>query len=126
MRIAISSQTNDGLDSIVSQHFGRCPYFAFVDMEGDEVQAVNVIDNPFYAGHAVGDVPHFIAAQNADLMLSGGMGGRAIQIFEQLDIGVATGANGTVRETLARYLNGELYEAAPCADSVAHGHGHHH
>ena len=126
MRIAISSQTNNGLDSIVAQHFGRCPYFAFVDMEEDEVQAINVIENPFYAGHGVGDVPHFIAAQHADLMLSGGMGGRAIQIFEQLGIGVATGASGTVRETLDRYLNGELYEAVPCAESVAHGHGHHH
>ncbi|MEA3334960.1 MAG: NifB/NifX family molybdenum-iron cluster-binding protein [Chloroflexota bacterium] len=124
MRIAISLQTNNDLNSIVAQHFGRCPYFALVDMQGNEVQAIEVIDNPYYAGHQVGEIPRFIHEQKADVMLSGGMGGRAIQFFEQLGIGVATGASGTVRDTLASYNAGELREAAPCAESVAHGHGH--
>ena len=35
MRIAISLQTNNGLDSAVAQHFGRCPYFALVEMDGN-------------------------------------------------------------------------------------------
>ncbi len=124
MRIAISLQTDNGLDSIVAQHFGRCPYFALVDMEGNEVEEIEVIDNPFYAGHQVGQIPQFIHEQKADVMLSGGMGGRAIQFFEQLGIQAATGAAGTVRSTLENYLGGELREAAPCAESVAHGHGH--
>lgn len=123
MRIAISLQTDNGLDSIVAQHFGRCPYFALADMEGNEVEAIEVIDNPFYAGHQVGQIPQFIHAQKANVMLSGGMGGRAIQIFDQLGIQAATGAAGTVRATLENYLGGELREAAPCAESVAHGHG---
>ncbi|MEA3334946.1 MAG: NifB/NifX family molybdenum-iron cluster-binding protein [Chloroflexota bacterium] len=123
MRIAISLQTNNDLNSIVAQHFGRCPYFALVDMQGNEVQAMEVIDNPYYAGHQVGEIPRFIHEQKADVMLSGGMGGRAIQFFEQFGIGVATGASGTVRDTLESYSAGELREAAPCAESVAHGHG---
>ena len=123
MRIAISAETDNGLDSIVAQHFGRCPYFALADMEGNEVEAIEVIDNPFYAGHQVGQIPQFIHAQKANVMLSGGMGGRAIQFFEQFGIEVATGAAGTVRATLENYLGGELREAAPCAESVAHGHG---
>ena len=123
MRIAISTETDSGLDSAVAQHFGRCPYFALVDMEGNEVEAIEVIDNPFYAGHQVGQIPQFIHAQQANVMLSGGMGGRAIQFFEQFGIEVATGAAGTVRSTLENYLGGELREAAPCAESVAHGHG---
>ena len=126
MRIAISLQTDNGLDSIVAQHFGRCPYFALVDMEGNEVEEIEVIDNPFYAGHQVGQIPQFIHEQKADVMLSGGMGGRAIQFFEQFGIEVATGAAGTVRATLENYLGGELREAAPCAESVAHGHGQGH
>lgn len=36
----------------------------------------------------------------------------------------AHGGVGAVRETLETYLGGELREAAPCAESVAHGHGH--
>lgn len=123
MRLAISLQTNNGLESLVSGHFGRCPYFALVDIDGDEIQSIEVIDNPYYSGHQVGEIPQFIHSQDANVMLSGGMGGRAIHFFQEFGIEAATGAAGTVRETLARYHGGELREAAPCAESVAHGHG---
>jgi predicted Fe-Mo cluster-binding NifX family protein len=39
MRIAISVETTDGLDSIVARRFGRCPYFALVGMDGDKSAA---------------------------------------------------------------------------------------
>ena len=126
MRIAISLQTNNGLDSVVAGHFGRCPFFALVDMEGNEVQGLEVIENPYYASHQLGQVPQFIHEQKVDVMLSGGMGGRAIQFFGQYGIEAVTGAAGTVRTTLEKYFGGELREAAPCAESVAHGHGYDH
>ena len=127
MRIAISTETNNGLDSVVAHHFGRCPFFALVDVEEREVKAVEVIDNPFYAGHQPGQVPGFIHSQNANVMLSGGMGRRAIDFFQQYDIETATGADGTVQTALESYLGGELSGAAPCKESVEHHeHGHHH
>jgi predicted Fe-Mo cluster-binding NifX family protein len=96
MRIAISVKTKDGLDSVVAQHFGRCPFFALIEVEGKNVTGIEVIDNPFYSGHQPGQVPEFIKEKGADVMLSGGMGGRAIQFFQQFDIQTATGADGTV------------------------------
>lgn len=122
MRIAISVETNNELESIVAHHFGRCPYFAIIDLEDRDVKTVQVIDNPFYNGHQPGQVPGFIKEQNADVMLSGGMGGRAIEFFRQFGIETATGADGTVRQSLERYLGGELTGAAPCKESVEHGH----
>ena len=122
MRIAISVETKNGLDSAIAQHFGRCPYFAFVDMEGREVKAVEMVDNPFYNGHQPGQVPGFINDNKANVMLSGGMGGRAIQFFQQFGIQAATGATGTVRTALESFLGGELEDAAPCKESVEHGH----
>ena len=126
MRIAVSVETKDGLDSIVAHHFGRCPFFALIDVEEKDVTAVEVIDNPFFSGHQPGQVPGFIKDMGADVMLSGGMGGRAIQFFQQFDIQTATGADGTVYQALERYLDGELTGAAPCKESVDHGHGHEH
>lgn len=126
MRIAISAETKNQLDSQVAQHFGRCPYFALVDVEGQEVQSVVVIDNPFFSSHKAGQVPNFIQEQKADVMLSGGMGHRAIQFFTQFGIDTATGAAGTVKDTLAAYFEGKLVGASPCADSVEHDLGHHH
>jgi len=122
MRIAITSDSNHGLESAVAQHFGHAPYFTLVDVDAGAVIAVQSVANPFAHGHAPGDVPSFIHQQGAQVMLSGGMGGRAIQLFAQLGIQAATGAQGTVRQALTHYLGGALQEAAPCAESVAHGH----
>jgi len=122
-RIAISAEDNRGLESVVGPHFGRCPYFIMVDLEGAEVKTVKAIENPFYGNHQPGQVPAFIHSQAADVMLAGGMGARAIQFFNDYGIDAATGASGTVRVALDRYLKGELYEAAACASSEHH---HHH
>ena len=40
MRIAISADNDNGLDSLVSPHFGRCPYFVLVDVEDREIETV--------------------------------------------------------------------------------------
>jgi predicted Fe-Mo cluster-binding NifX family protein len=126
MLIAVSAETNQGLESQVAHHFGRCPYFALVQVEGNEIQSVRMIDNPFYAAHQPGQVPGFIKEQEADVMLSGGMGGRAIQFFTQFGIEAATGATGTVAEAVGCYLEGKIKGASSCAESEAHGHGDHH
>jgi predicted Fe-Mo cluster-binding NifX family protein len=123
MKIAITAESNNGLESMVAQHFGHAPYFILVDVENSQVTATQSVANPFANGHEPGQIPGFIQEQNANVMLSGGMGGRAIQFFEQAGIKAATGANGTVRQALESYLGGKLSEAAPCDESVAHGHG---
>ena len=131
MRLAISAEDNNGLDSTVSHHFGRCPFFVLVDVEDKEIGEVQVIDNPYYAQHQPGMVPSFINDQGAEVMISGGMGRRAIAFFEQYGIQPATGASGTTRMTLENYLNGTLSTAAPCRESIEHthdlhkGHGEH-
>ena len=124
MRIVISAYNINGLDSIVSPHFGRCPHFVLVDMDGQNVSTVSVIDNPFYGNHRPGQVPAFVNSHGANVMLTGGMGHRAITFFEQFGIQPATGASGTVRQSLERYLGGELQQAAPCRESMEHAHHH--
>jgi predicted Fe-Mo cluster-binding NifX family protein len=53
-------------------------------------------------------------------MITGGMGRRAIAFFDEYGIQAVTGASGTVRQTLQRYLGGSLSGAAPCRESVEH------
>jgi len=123
MRIAISADDKNGLDSVVSPHFGRCPYYILVDVEGRQVKNVRAVDNPYYGQHAPGQVPGFINSQGVNVMLTGGMGSRAVAFFEQYGIEAVTGAVGTVRHALEQYLNGVLRGAAPCRESIEHGHG---
>ena len=120
MRIAISADDSNGLDSVVSPHFGRCPYYILADLEGQEVQAVQVVDNPYRGQHAPGRVPGFIHSQGVHVMLTGGMGRRAIGFFEQYGIEAVTAASGTVRHALEGYLGGQLRGAQPCRESREH------
>ena len=122
-RIAVSASEENGLDSVVSPHFGRCPYFVLVDLEEGEVKATRDVPNPYYSQHQPGQVPGFIHSQQVDVMLTGGMGGRAITFFQQYGIQTATGASGTVRQALDQYVEHRLEEAEPCHESVEHGHG---
>jgi len=123
MRIAVSANENNGLGSMVGPHFGRCPYFVLVDVEGQEVKAVQTVPNPYYGQHQPGQVPGFILSQGTDVMLTGGMGGRALGIFQQCGIRPVTGADGTVRHALEQFVSGYLEGGAPCRESIEHGHG---
>lgn len=123
VRVAVSADDSNGLDSVVSPHFGRCPYYIFVELEGQEVKQVDTAENPYYGRHAPGQVPTFINEQGVDVMLTGGMGGRAIGFFQQYGIEPVTGASGTVRHALEQYLGGQLQGAEPCRD---HEHEHAH
>jgi predicted Fe-Mo cluster-binding NifX family protein len=121
MRVAVSADDSKGLDSVVSPHFGRCPYYVLVDLEGGEVTEVSAVENPYYGQHQPGQVPGFINSQGAQVMLAGGMGRRAISFFQEYGIQAATGASGTVRHALEQYLGGALQGAQPCSESIAHG-----
>jgi predicted Fe-Mo cluster-binding NifX family protein len=123
MKIAITAENNNGLDSIVAQHFGHAPYFILADVDNGQVSLAQGIANPFAEAHEPGQIPDFIQQQQATVILSGGMGGRAIQFFEEAGIQAVTGASGTVRQTLENFVGGQLTEAAPCQE---HGHDHEH
>jgi len=122
MRIAVSADNKQGLNSVISPHFGRCPHFVLVDVEDQEIHDVQSVDNPFYGNHEPGQVPAFIASLGANVMLTGGMGGRAIMYFQQYGIEGVTGAYGTVKQSVEHYLGGQLQGAAPCRESQEHGH----
>ncbi len=120
IRIAISSMDNNGLGSAVSGHFGRCAYFTIVGIEDNVIKSVRAIDNPYAHNHTPGQIPEFINGQGASVMLTGGMGRRAVSFFEQYGIEVATGATGTVQQAVQDYLAGKLRGANPCAESQHH------
>ena len=81
MRIAVSVDEDKGLESVVSHHFGRCPYYVLADVEDREIREVRTVANPFFQQHQPGQVPGFIHEQGADVIITGGMGRRAITLY---------------------------------------------
>ena len=118
MRIVVSSDSSKKLDSSVSHHFGRCPYFTIVDIEGNKIINVKSVDNPYFSAHSPGQVPSFIKELGADVMLAGGMGRRAISIFDSFGIRCSTATAGPVKGAVDNYIAGNLPGASPCRESV--------
>ncbi|TYB93724.1 MAG: dinitrogenase iron-molybdenum cofactor biosynthesis protein [Kosmotoga sp.] len=107
MIIAIPVSENKGENSIISEHFGRSPYYAFVETEKDEIKSISVEENPF-SSHDPGDIPSYLESKGASVVITQGVGRRAKVYFDQLKLEVISGAYGTVRELVEAYINGSL------------------
>ncbi len=123
MKIAVSSDNDQGLQSTVSGHFGHCPFFTILDVEDKKIIRSESIANPYFQGHQPFEIPNFLKEQGINAIITQGMGGRAIGFFQQNDIEPVTGLSGSVEDAVNIYLSGSASSAAPCAESVAHQHG---
>jgi predicted Fe-Mo cluster-binding NifX family protein len=45
MLIAVPSDTSEGLDSTISEHFGHCGAFTLVHVENNEIGEVSIVEN---------------------------------------------------------------------------------
>jgi predicted Fe-Mo cluster-binding NifX family protein len=100
MRVAIST---DG--DFVSTHFGRCPFFTIVDIEGSKVMKKEVIENP---GHQPGFIPQFLHQRGVECIVAGGMGMRAQGFFTEAGIQTILGASGKIDDVIEELNKGTL------------------
>ncbi len=114
-KIAVAVDDDGGLNANVSAHFGRCPYYTIVEVENDSINLSYKVENPYFQAHgSPGQVPEFIRDQNADVIIAGGMGQRAVGFFDQFGIEAVTGASGKVETVVKAYLKGTLQGNSPC------------
>ena len=106
MKIAIPSEDDKGLESTVSMHFGHAQYYTFVDVEKDNYTA-KVVKIPF-AEHGPGDLPNFVKENGGDMVVAYGMGGRAIDFFNEMGIEVVTGVSGKIDTVIKQIIKGEV------------------
>ena len=100
MKIAISTEGD-----FVSAHFGRCPSFTIVEIDGNKLVNMNVIDNP---GHHPGFLPEFLHSKGVEYIVAGGMGMRAVELFAETGIKTILGVSGEVEEVVDQLLKGTL------------------
>ena len=122
MRICFTSDQANGLDSVMSYHFGHCPYFVLVDVEGNKVVNVESIPNPFADEHNAGDLPSFMHSKGVNVIITGGMGPKAQQYFADYGITPVIGAYGKVRDVLEEYLKSRVEVTKPVERPVSEQH----
>ena len=90
----------------LTAHFGHCQEFALVEVEDNQIKEKEIQVPP---RHEPGVLPRWLHEQGADVIIAGGMGMRAIDLFTQNGIKVMTGAPSlTPEELVKQYLDNTL------------------
>ncbi|KPU43484.1 antiporter inner membrane protein [Oxobacter pfennigii] len=113
IKIAVASE-----NEMVTEHFGHCVNFNIFEAADDKVVRSESIPNP---GHKPGFLPNFLNDMGVNVIISGGMGSGAIDIFNEKGIEVIVGASGNAKAAAEAYLKGTLKSTG----SVCHEHQHH-
>jgi len=92
----------------LSLHFGHCEQFAFFDID-DNLKNVTNREDATPPAHEPGALPKWLHENNVNVIIAGGMGQRAQQLFAQNDIKVVVGASSeTPEELVSAYLQDTL------------------
>jgi len=108
MKIAFTSDEKNGLNSTMSYHFGHCPYFVIVEIEGNNILKVESIENPMAQEHSAGDLPNFMKELGIDVIATGGMGPKAQEFFAGFGIKPVIGVYGKVKDVIEEIIGEQL------------------
>jgi len=104
----------------VDGHFGHTKEFALYQVEGQNINNVTYVTPP---PHEPGVLPRFLGEQGIDVIITGGMGQMAINLFNQQNIDVILGAKGRIELNLKEFVGGFLTSTGSSCD---HNHGDDH
>jgi predicted Fe-Mo cluster-binding NifX family protein len=107
---------------VLSEHFGHCQAFAYVDVDNNRITNITIKDPP---EHQPGTYPRWVAANGATDVIAGGMGPMAVNLFIEAGVNVFVGAPVDSPVNLVNnFLAGKLTLNANYCDH--HGEGDHH
>ena len=92
LRIAIPTHGERGLEDTVAEVFGRAKTFTIVDVDGERVEAVNVLGNPAISyEHGAGPIAvKMLMDHGANLVAAGELGPGASSLLKQHNVLVVT------------------------------------
>ena len=101
-------------DGKLTAHFGHCKEFAMLEVEDQKILNKEMLDPP---PHEPGVLPRWLKEQGTNVVIAGGMGQRAIELFQQAGIQVIVGAPVDAPENLINsYLNQTLITGGNVCD----------
>ncbi len=111
MRIAIPTR-----DEKLTAHFGHCLEFMLFDVDRTE-RSIKRVTKEMPPAHEPGVLPAWLASQGANLVIAGGMGQHAQQLFEQHGVKVHIGvAEAPAMSVVKAFLDGRLETGSNLCD----------
>ena len=125
MKICVPTEDEKGLDALISGHFGRAPYFAFVDSETKSVEFIKNSDTDHDHGRCTGAA--LAAANRPEAVLTAGMGRGAFDLFTSSGARIYRAAGAHLAEAIDSFTAGASMELGS-AEAAGHHHegGTHH
>ncbi len=95
-------------------HFGHCEKFAVIDTVDGKVTNETMLEPPV---HQPGVYPKFLADQGVNVIIAGGMGQKAQDLFTENNIQVCMGVTaGNPKDLVCSYLESSLQTGTNLCD----------
>lgn len=95
-------------------HFGHCQQFAIIENEGEDILNEELVTPP---PHEPGLLPAWLAERGVTDIIAGGIGQRAIKLFEEQNITVNVGAQSkTSKELVSDLIRNTLVTGSNACD----------
>jgi predicted Fe-Mo cluster-binding NifX family protein len=111
VRIVVPVSDEKGIDAHLSEHFGRAPFYAIIDLdEKGQVIGQGTIANTSEHFGGVGLPPNRILQLKPKALVTYGLGSKALRMFQDAGVAVLRTEVNTIREVVNAYNNDELQE----------------
>ena len=111
VRVVVPVVDEKSMNALLSEHFGRAPFFAVVDInETGEIVCLKTIPNVSEHFGGSGRRADFILQLKPNAIITYGMGPRGLNIYQSVRVAVLRANANTVREVIAAYNKDELEE----------------
>jgi len=122
MRVVIPTLNNNDLDAVISEHFGRAPYFALLEVgKNGVIFNIEFIKNTSEHFGGTGLPSDRIISLNPDALITCGMGSRAIDRFRNAKVAVLSAAdNRKIGDLVHAFSEGSLEELTEGCKEARH------
>ena len=122
VRLVIPASEEKGIDSHLSEHFGRAPFYVAIDLdENGQVVSEETIANTSEHFGGVGLPPDRILKLRPKALVTYGLGSKALRIFQNAGVAVLRTEANTVKEAVDAYNSNTLQELT---QGCQHSHSH--
>jgi predicted Fe-Mo cluster-binding NifX family protein len=121
MKICIPTETGEGKNAQVFGHFGSAPYFTIYDTD---TLALEIVDNANnHHEHGACNPVAALQGRAVDVVVTGGMGARAVMMLNAQGIKVFRAVPGSVENIILTFNTEDLEELTvnnACASHSCH------
>jgi predicted Fe-Mo cluster-binding NifX family protein len=108
--LVLPVKTKKGLNSPLSERFGRSPYFLFVNLKGTNVKGHYFLKNPYQARsvRAGLSAAKLIAKQKSEILITQEIGEISLHALRDNLVDVYQAQNKNARQVIEQFIKGEL------------------